>query len=191
MSKKYGMLFSSVLGDTPNVMQRLETMTMKTLSRQFTARMLDIGYEEFLPFFDGFGEGLLIVDRTGTIIYYNPTMTAIDELAPADVLGKKVLDVYDLTEEGSLIMQCLKTRVPIIDRSLLYRTRWGKIANTLHTVFPLFKRGRLAGAICLVREYNVMEETISAVSIPRSTSGCCPTKRGSISMRLWAAISNF
>jgi arginine utilization regulatory protein len=143
-------------------------MTMKTLSRQFTARMLDIGYEEFLPFFDGFGEGLLIVDRTGTIIYYNPTMTAIDDLAPADVLGKKVLDVYDLTEEGSLIMQCLKTRVPIIDRSLLYRTRWGKIANTLHTVFPLSKRGRLAGAICLVREYNLMEETISAVSLPRS-----------------------
>jgi hypothetical protein len=25
-------------------------------------QMLDIGYEEFLPFFDGFSEGLLIVD---------------------------------------------------------------------------------------------------------------------------------
>ena len=94
-------------------------------------------------------------------------MAAIDELDPADVLGKKVVNVYDLSEEGSVIMQCLENRQPIIDRPLLYRTRRGKVANTIHTVFPLFKRDRLEGAICLVREYNVLEETISSISIPR------------------------
>ena len=140
---------------------------MNTFPRHSIARTLDIGYGEFLPFFDGFSEGLLIVDRAGAIIYYNPTMAAIDELDPAEVLGKKVVDVYDLSEEGSVIMQCLKDRQPIVDRSLLYRTRRGKVANTIHTVFPLFKRGRLEGAICLVREYNVLEETISSISIPR------------------------
>jgi arginine utilization regulatory protein len=140
---------------------------MKTSTHQFVDQMLDIGYEEFLPFFDGFSEGLLIVDHSGTIIYYNPTMAAIDELDSASVLGKKVVDVYDLSEEDSVIMQCLKTQQPIVDRSLLYRTRRGKVANTIHTVFPLFKRGGLEGAICLVREYNVLEETISSISIPR------------------------
>ena len=141
---------------------------MKTSARHSTARTLDIGYEEFLPFFDGFSEGLLIVDRTGTIIYYNAIMAAIDELDPVQVLGKKVLDVYDLSETDSVIMQCLKNQQPIVDRSLLYRTRRGKVANTIHTVFPLFKRDRLEGAICLVREYNVLEETISSISIPRN-----------------------
>jgi arginine utilization regulatory protein len=143
-------------------------MAMKTSTRHSTARTLDIGYEEFLPFFDGFSEGLLIVDRTGTIIYYNAIMAAIDELDSAQVLGKKVLDVYDLSETDSVIMQCLKNQQPIVDRSLLYRTRRGKVANTIHTVFPLFKRDRLEGAICLVREYNVLEETISSISIPRN-----------------------
>ena len=141
---------------------------MKTSTRHSTARTLDIGYEEFLPFFDGFSEGLLIVDRTGTIIYYNAIMAAIDELDSVQVLGKKVLDVYDLSETDSVIMQCLKNQQPIVDRSLLYRTRRGKVANTIHTVFPLFKRDRLEGAICLVREYNVLEETISSISIPRN-----------------------
>jgi arginine utilization regulatory protein len=145
-----------------------ETITMNMPSPHASAQTLHIGYEEFLPFFDGFSEGLLIVDRTGTIIYYNPTMAVIDELDPADVLGKNVVEVYDLSEEESMLMQCLKTRQPIIDRALLYRTRWGKVANTIHTVFPLFKGSRLQGAICLVREYNLMEETISSVSIPRS-----------------------
>ncbi|BBO71818.1 arginine utilization regulatory protein RocR [Desulfosarcina alkanivorans] len=141
---------------------------MKTSTRHSIARTLDIGYEEFLPFFDGFSEGLLIVDRFATIIYYNAIMAAIDELDPAQVLGKKVVDVYELSETDSVIMQCLKNQQPIVDRSLLYRTRRGKVANTIHTVFPLFKHDRLEGAICLVREYNVLEETISSVSIPRN-----------------------
>ncbi len=132
------------------------------------AHRLDIAYDEFLPFFDGFGEGLLIVDRTGVIIYYNATMGAIDDLNPAKAIGKQLVDVYDLTEESSLIMRCLRTRQPIVDHPLLYRTRRGKVANTIHTVFPLFKRDRLQGAVCLVREYNVLEETIRSISIPRS-----------------------
>ena len=131
------------------------------------ARTLDIGYTEFLPFFEGFGEGLLITDRNGTVIYYNPTMAVIDELDPGDVLGKKIVDIYDLTDDSSMIMQCLKYRRPIVDRPLLYRTRRGKVANTIHTVFPLLRNGRLEGAICLVREYNLLEETISSVSMPR------------------------
>ena len=137
-------------------------------TRESSARMLDIGYEELLPFFEGFSEGLIIVDRSGTIIYYNCAMAAIDELDPVDVLGKKVVNVYDLSEADSVIMQCLNSRQPIVDRALLYRTQRGKVANTLHTVFPLFKRERLQGAICLVREYNVLEQTISSISIPRS-----------------------
>jgi arginine utilization regulatory protein len=140
---------------------------MKQANRHIISRTLDIGYEEFLPVFDGFGEGVIIVDRSGTIIYYNPSIAEIDELDADYVLGKKVVDVYELSEDRSVIMQCLKTEEPIVDRSLLYRTRRGKVANTIHTVFPLFKRGRLEGAICLVREYNVLEETISAISIPR------------------------
>jgi arginine utilization regulatory protein len=143
---------------------------MSTPSSESFVRALDIGYEDFLPVFDGFSEGLLITDPDATIVYYNPAMTVIDELQPSDVLGKKVMDVYALSEAESCIMQCLQTRQPIIDRPLLYRTRWGKIANTLHTVFPLFKGTRLEGAICLVREYGMLAKTISSAPLPRHRS---------------------
>ncbi|SDP60432.1 sigma-54 interaction domain-containing protein [Desulforhopalus singaporensis] len=134
---------------------------------QFPAQILDIGYEDFLPLFNGFSEGILIADHSGIIIYYNPAMALIDELAPAEVVGKKVVDIYDLEAENSMIMQCLASQSPIIDRSMLYRTVRGKVANTIHTVFPLFRQKRLQGAICMVREYNILKETISSVSIPR------------------------
>jgi arginine utilization regulatory protein len=142
-------------------------MNMTTPAHRFIPQMPDIGFQDFLPFFDGLSEGVIIVDRIGTIIFYNLAMASIDELSPDDVLGKEVVDVYDLTSVDSLIMQCLNTRKAIVDRSLLYRTRRGKVANTIHTVFPLFNGGRFKGAICLVREYNVLEETISSISIPR------------------------
>jgi arginine utilization regulatory protein len=133
-------------------------------------RLLDLDYGDLLPVFDGIGEGVIVVDAEGTIIFYNQAMAAIDDLARSDALLKKLTEVYDLTPETSLIMQCLKSRAPILDRPLVYRTRRGKIANTLHTVFPLFRMGELQGAICLVREYNVLEETIAAVSIRRTAA---------------------
>ena len=131
-------------------------------------KLLNIGYKDFLSFFNGFSEGILIVDQSGAIIFYNPTMAKIDELNPEDVLGKNIVEIYDLTNETSVIMESLETQEPIIDRPLLYRTRRGKVANTIHTVFPLFRNNQLQGAICLVREYNVLEETISSISLKRS-----------------------
>jgi arginine utilization regulatory protein len=142
-------------------------MAMNQPTSHSVVHRLDIAYDEFLPFFDGFGEGLMIVDRNAVIIYYNQPMAAIDELEPEEAIGKKVLEVYELSEDSSLVMQCIRLGQPIMNRPLLYRTRRGKVANTIHSVFPLFKKDRLEGVICLVREYNVLEETICSISIPR------------------------
>jgi arginine utilization regulatory protein len=127
-----------------------------------------LGYQEFLPVFDGFSEGVIITDQNGTIVYYNEAMAAIDDLPAEEALGKTLLEVYDLDESTSVVMQCLNGQRPLIDRALVYRTRMGRFSNTIHTVFPLFKNTQLVGAICLVREYNVLEETIASISIPRT-----------------------
>jgi arginine utilization regulatory protein len=134
-------------------------------------------FDEFLPVFEGFSEGVIITDQAGTIVFYNAAMAAIDDLPPADALGKTVLEIYDLDESTSLVMQCLRQRRPLVDRSLVYRTRMGRFSNSIHTVFPLFKEGQLLGAICLVREYNILEETISSISIPRVKAAAPGTTR--------------
>jgi arginine utilization regulatory protein len=127
----------------------------------------NLAYEEFLPVFDGFSEGVIITDHEGTIVYYNTAMGAIDDLTAEDVLNKTILEVYDLDESTSLVMQCIRQRRALVDRALVYRTRMGRFSNSIHTVFPLYKGHRLVGTICLVREYNVLEETIASISIPR------------------------
>jgi len=130
----------------------------------------DLEKVDFLPVFDRISDGVIIVNNNGIIVYYNDAMSKIDDTVVADALGKKVTDIYDLDNDTSMIMRCLNTGLPIIDRPFMYHTRMGKVANTLHNAFPLRRDNRQIGAICFVRDYNVLEETISAASIPRKKS---------------------
>lgn len=136
-------------------------------SNKDTPDQLDLENLNIVPVLDRFNEGVLIVDTAGVIKYYNDAMAAIDDIGTDEVIGRKVTEIYDLTHATSKIMQCLSTAEPIVDHTLLYRTRKGKVANTIHNVYPLFQSSRLNGAVCFVKEYNVLEDTISSVSMPK------------------------
>jgi len=115
---------------------------------------------DFLSLFDQFSDGVIVTDKDGLILYYNNAMCLIDEMTPQDALNKKIVEVYHLNEETSIIMRCLKKGAPIIDEPIYYRTRMGKFANTIHSTFPLIRDKQIIGVVCFVRDYNVLAETI-------------------------------
>lgn len=121
---------------------------------------------DFISVFEKFNEGVILTDAEGVILYYNAAMSRIDELKSDEVLHKKITEVYHLTEEKSIIMRCLNSEAPIIDEPIYYRTRMGKFANTIHSAFPLTGDGKVIGAICLVRDYNLLAETLEDMPIP-------------------------
>lgn len=130
----------------------------------------DLEQVDFLPVFDRITDGVIIANNEAIIVYYNDAMAKIDDITVADALGKKVTEIYDLNNDTSMIMRCLNTGLPVIDRPFMYRTRMGRVANTIHNAFPLRRNNQRIGAICFVRDYNVLEETISSTSIPRKKS---------------------
>lgn len=130
------------------------------------AFLKDLNNANFLAVFDEYTDGVLITNAQGLIVYYNQAMSRIDELDPEDVILNKVVDVYDLDNATSLIMQCLTSRRPVIDQPIYYRTRMGKFANTIHNVFPIFRKTQLLGSICFVRDYNVLTQTLTSMKIP-------------------------
>mgnify|MGYP001813212487 CR=1 FL=1 len=119
---------------------------------------------DFLPVFDAFDEGIIITDTCGRILFYNEAQASIDDLRPANVIGKRVADIYRLDWHDSMIFRCLEADTPIFGRLFFYRTCKGKLANTIHSVFPLHLNGALAGAICFVKNYNLLEKVISGFS---------------------------
>jgi arginine utilization regulatory protein len=128
--------------------------------------LLDLDKEDYLSIFDEFSDGVLVADAKGVIIYYNQSMSRIDELHPDTVVSRKVTDVYDLDDATSIIMQCLAIQKPIIDEPIYYRTRMGKFANTIHNVMPIFNKNRIVGTICFVKDYHSLAATISAMPLP-------------------------
>ena len=124
----------------------------------------DIGQIDFLPVFDAFDEGVIVTDTDGRILFYNETQAAIDDLRPAKVIGKRIADIYQLDWQDSMIFRCIEASAPIIGRLFFYRTCKGKLANTIHSVFPLHVKGALVGAICFVKNYNLLEKVMSGFS---------------------------
>jgi len=132
----------------------------------------------YLDIFRVFDEGVIITDAEGRVMFYNATQARIDGTRPAEVLGLRTTEVYDLTDDTSLIMQCLRTEQPIVNRHLVYRTRSGRIANSLCTVFPLFTGRGLVGAACFVRDYNLVENTITSICAHATPEGRPPLGGG-------------
>jgi arginine utilization regulatory protein len=145
---------------------------MKTFSKKRAREfLLDLDNANFLAVFDEYNDGVLITNADGVIVYYNKSMSRIDELDPENAILNRIVDVYDLDNESSMVMQCLITRRPIIDQPIYYRTRMGKFANTIHNVFPVFNKNEIVGAICFVRDYNVLAETLASMEMPEKKQG--------------------
>ena len=140
---------------------------MTDSNNNLSARFLkDLDNSDCLSVFDYFSDGVIVTNIDGIIIYYNSAMSRIDELHPDNAISRKVTDVYDLDDSSSIIMQCLAKQKPIIDEPIYYRTRRGKFANTIHNVMPIFNKNKLAGAICFVRDYHALAQTIASMPLP-------------------------
>ncbi len=126
----------------------------------------ELGNADYLAIFDSFSDGVIVTNSDGVIVYYNRAMSRIDELDPDTVISSRVTDVYDLDNSTSLIMQCLTKREPIIDEPIYYRTRMGKFANTIHNVMPIFNKKKMVGAICFIRDYHALADTIASMHVP-------------------------
>jgi arginine utilization regulatory protein len=111
-------------------------------------------------------EGVIITDHRGIIHYYNETQAQIDNLERSFAVGKKVTDIYQLSGDTSLIMLCIKLGRPIRNRTFFYKTQSGKVANTIHSIFPIFRNSRIWGAICFVKDYQILRNTTPVISIP-------------------------
>lgn len=136
-----------------------------SLKDQF-AGSFDLNNIDFISVMDRLDEGVIIADNQGIIRYYNETQCQIDELDFDNVVGKKVTDIYELCGNTSMIMLCLKLVRPIRNKTFFYKTKLGKVANTICSTFPIIQDSQLCGAICFVKDYKILRNTTPVISIP-------------------------
>ncbi|NOR23059.1 MAG: AAA domain-containing protein [Desulforhopalus sp.] len=139
---------------------------MNTSLQSKLAGSFDLSSIDFISILDHLDEGVIITDHQGIIHYYNETQCQIDDLDFNFVVGKKVTEVYELCGNTSLIMLCLKLGRPIRNKTFFYKTKLGRVANTICSILPIFKDSQLYGAVCFVKDYKILRDTTPVISIP-------------------------
>lgn len=120
---------------------------------------LDMTDSELYPILSVLDVGILVVNVKGEIIFYNPKHAQMDNMKSEDVLGRKILDVYRLDESSSLVMRSLKTKRPIVECPMIYKTHHGQIVDSITNVIPLTKKGKFAGVISFIKDYQTVDDT--------------------------------
>lgn len=132
----------------------------KELSGYASPKALEISNEILLHALSQIDEGVLITDEKGEIVFYNRFHGIIDGLSPDQVLGKKITQVYDLSQEESLAMRCLARERPISQEFISYKPNQGVVVNSINSIYPLTKDGKIAGCLSLLKDYKILKTLV-------------------------------
>ena len=124
---------------------------------------IDVTSGDLFPILEAMDQGVLITDPCGYILYYNKSHAQMDGLDSHRVKNMKLVDVYELDESESIVMRCLKSNKPIINFTHLYTAKNGRVVNSINSVFPLKKKGRIIGAINFVKNYEYLDDIINRI----------------------------
>lgn len=96
-------------------------------------------------------DNIVITDEKGTYIFYDCadlSVLKMLELDPDKLIGQKVTSVYnELTDETSIIMQVIKSGVPICNNEQILITKSGKRIFAMNSTYPIIENDKVIGAI--------------------------------------------
>jgi arginine utilization regulatory protein len=104
-------------------------------------------------------EGIHIVDRDGVTIYYNEQAARTDGLAPDEVIGRHLLEVFpSLTPETSTLLKVLQTGRPVQEQPQTFANYKGNRITTINASWPIYEDGELVGAVEVAKDVTRVRE---------------------------------
>lgn len=111
-------------------------------------------YEEVL---DSMPDAVQIFDQNGYLLFCNKASEKIEKTNRLNIIGKHLMDIYDLNEDYSTILTTIKTQKPVINRCDHFKAKNGEFITTMNTGKPLFIENTLVGAVGLCQDSSVFE----------------------------------
>lgn len=107
---------------------------------------------------DCVSEGIQIYDKNGYLLFCNKFSEKIEKMNRSNIIGKHLLDIYNLKEDYSTILNTIKVKMPIINRCDHFKNNNGEVINTMNSGYPLFVEDNIIGAIGLVQDTSVFQQ---------------------------------
>lgn len=111
-------------------------------------------YEEAMDYIT---EGVQVFDKKGYLIFCNKISERLEKTNRKNIIGKHLLDIYDLNEDYSTILNTLKTKKPVLNRCDTFKNKDGDMIITINSGYPLFDGNELIGAVSTVQDMTVLE----------------------------------
>ncbi|MEL7565176.1 MAG: sigma 54-interacting transcriptional regulator [Dehalobacterium sp.] len=110
--------------------------------------------------FDSVSEGILVTDPNKKIIYYNNELAKWENLSKKDVIGKHLMDVYDVTEQDSDHMLVTKSGKPMLEKYKHIIPKNGKKIDIIANTIPVFKGNKLICVYSVCRNVTQIKELL-------------------------------
>ena len=102
---------------------------------------------------DIMGEGMHIVDSSGTSIVYNEEMAKLEKISVKDVLGKPFREAFSfIPESQSTLYRALKYNEATINKEQTYLNVYGKQVTTINSTMPIEVDGKVIAAIEVAKD---------------------------------------
>ncbi|MDA8229289.1 MAG: sigma 54-interacting transcriptional regulator [Desulfitobacterium hafniense] len=107
---------------------------------------------------DAIHEGVQLSNKEGVAVFYNKACERFEGLSREDVLGKKITEVYDVTEETSVHLNVLRTGKPVVEQYHQYNTSDGKRVDVIASTYPYYEGDEIVGVYSINRDVTKMKE---------------------------------
>jgi arginine utilization regulatory protein len=107
---------------------------------------------------DCVSEGIQVYDRTGHLLFCNKFNEKIEKMNRENIIGKHLLDIYDLKEEYSTALNTIKSKMSVINRCDNFKNKNSELITTMNSGYPLFIEDNLIGAAVIVQDTSVFKQ---------------------------------
>ncbi|NLC04125.1 MAG: sigma 54-interacting transcriptional regulator [Tissierellia bacterium] len=118
--------------------------------------------ELVLEIIENLYDGVLLTDKEGKILIYNPAMEELEERRAEDMIGKYIWDAYEYSDrDKSEHMQVFNTGIPIINKYKAHAFNNGKPIYKSYSTLPVYKDGEIIGVYSISKNETKLQSLLS------------------------------
>ena len=107
-------------------------------------------------------DGVLLTDKDGKILIYNPAMEELEERKSDQMIGKYIWDAYEYSDpDKSEHMQVFNTGIPIINKYKAHAFNNGKPIYKSYSTLPVYKDGEIIGVYSISKNESKLQSLLS------------------------------
>lgn len=118
-------------------------------------------------------DGVLLSDKYGKVVIYNPAMEELEEMKAKDMIGQYIWDAYGYSDKSkSEHMSVQMSGIPIINRYKAHAFNNGKPIYKSYSTYPIEKDGEIIGVYSISKNESKLQSLLAeTVELKRQFGG--------------------